>query len=128
MDWRKFEKIARNAIQKELGCNLSNEALDITGKSKNFDLVNKEKGIVGDIKYYSMTKGGNMPSAKFSILNEYAWLMQRLEISTKQKWKKVFVIGPDVNMIQKYIKTYENGLDDIEIYYCSVNGQINRMK
>lgn len=128
MDWKEFEDIARKAIQKELGCTLSNDTLDITGKSKNFDLVNKSKRIVGDIKYYSMTKGGNTPSAKFSTLNEYAWLMQRLENSTEYKWKKIFVIGPDLNMIKKYLKTYERWLDDIEIYYCSKSGKIDRMK
>ena len=128
MDWEEFEDIARDAIQKEFGCTLSNDIVDITGKSKNFDLVNEGKRIVGDIKYYSMTKGGNIPSAKFSTLNEYAWLMQRLEKSTKHKWEKIFVIGPDLNMIKKYLKTYGRWLDDIEIYYCSKSGKIDRMK
>ena len=127
MDWKEFEDIARNAIQKELGCTLSNDTLDITGKSKNFDLVNESRRIVGDIKYYSMTKGGNIPSAKFSTLNEYAWLMQRLEKSTKHKWKKVFVIGTDKSLVEKYIETYGKWLDDIEIYYCSKSGKISRM-
>ena len=41
MDWEEFEDIARDAIQKEFGCTLSNGTVDITGKSKNFDLVNE---------------------------------------------------------------------------------------
>lgn len=128
MDWEKFEEIASKAIQKELGCNLNNEKINITGKDKKFDLVNEDRKIVGDIKYYSMTKGGNTPSAKFSTLNEYAWLMQRLEISTKHKWKKIFVIGTNEDIIKKYIKIYEKWLDDIEIYYCSENGRIKKFK
>lgn len=127
MNSKKFEEIARDAIQKKLGCKLSNRKLNITGKDKNFDLVNRDKRIVGDIKHYSMTKGGNIPSAKFSTLNEYAWLMQRLEISTNQKWKKIFVIGADKSLVEKYIEMYGKWLDDIELYYCSENGKINRI-
>ena len=128
MKSKKFEEIARNAIQKKLGCKLNNGKLNITGKDKNFDLVNENKRIVGDVKHYSMTKGGNIPSAKFSTLNEYAWLMQRLERSTNLKWKKIFVIGADKPLVKKYIKTYGKWLDDIEVYYCSERGEINRIK
>lgn len=127
MKSKKFEEIARNAIQKKLGCKLNNGKLNITGKDKNFDLVNENKRIVGDVKHYSMTKGGNIPSAKFSTLNEYAWLMQRLERSTNLKWKKIFVIGADKPLVKKYIKTYGKWLDDIEVYYCSERGEINRI-
>ena len=128
MDWKEFEDIARNAIQKELHCSLKNDKMDINGKSKSFDLVNKNKRIVGDIKYYSITKSGNIPSAKFSTLNEYAWLMQRLEKSTKHKWKKVFVIGTDKSLVEKYIETYGKWLDDIKIYYCSKSGKVDSIK
>ena len=74
-----------------------------------------------------MTKSGNVPSAKFSTLNEYAWLMQRLERSTNHRWRKVFVIGIDKSLVEKYIKTYEKWLDDIEVYYCSKSGKISRI-
>ena len=84
MKSKKFEEIARNAIQKKLGCKLNNGKLNITGKDKNFDLVNENKRIVGDVKHYSMTKGGNIPSAKFSTLNEYAWLIRLISPRSEQ--------------------------------------------
>ena len=65
MTWLDFENKARIAIENELGMNLPSEKVRINGKFKNFDLVNFENSVVGDVKYYKTTSGGNRPSAKF---------------------------------------------------------------
>ena len=127
-NWQKFENMARNAIEGEIGCILNGGKISITGKIKRFDLLNADKRIVGDIKHYSMTAGGNNPSAKFSTLNEYAWLMQRLEQYQKQKWRKIFVIGEDPTVVKIYASTYGAWLDDIEIYFCDAKGRLARHK
>ena len=79
MDWKEFENIGRRALENELDTILTSEKISINGKIKSFDLLNIDENIVGDVKYYKMTSGGNDPSAKFSILNEYSYLMQKLE-------------------------------------------------
>ncbi|MEM0143650.1 MAG: hypothetical protein QXL94_06835 [Candidatus Parvarchaeum sp.] len=123
VEWKKFENIARTAIEAEVHCPLNKGNVNINGKNKSFDLVNKDKKIVGDIKLYSMTKSGNIPSAKFSTLNEYAWLMQKLN-----SWRKIFVIGVDEKLIKKYIEYYGKWLGDIEIYHCSKEGKLTRKR
>ena len=65
--WSDFEVKARKAIEDKLGISLSSEKVNINGKFKNFDLVNLENKIVGDVKHYKTTEGGNRPSAKISI-------------------------------------------------------------
>ncbi len=127
-DWVKFENVARTALQKELGCILSNGKVNITGKVKDFDLVNIDEKIVGDIKHYKRTESGNNPSAKFSTLNEYVWLMQRLEQSQKVKWRKILVVGEDLKMLQTYVHRYGAWLDDIQIYYCSNDGSLTKIR
>ncbi|MEM4068182.1 MAG: hypothetical protein QXV17_15135 [Candidatus Micrarchaeaceae archaeon] len=122
MEWEKFENIARKAIEAEVRCPLNKENISINGKNKSFDLVNKDKKIVGDVKFYSMTRSDNVPSAKFSTLNEYAWLMQKL-----RGWRKIFVIGVDKKLIEIYIKRFDKWLDDIEIYHCSIDGKLTRL-
>ena len=117
--WLDFEVKARKAIEEELGIQLPSEKVNINGKFKNFDLVNVENKVVGDVKHYKTTSGGNRPSAKFSTLNEYVWLMQLLEKFDKVKWKKLFVVGEDIEMIKKYITEFEKWLGDIEFYYYS---------
>ena len=91
--WSYFEEKARRAIEEELKMELPGGKVNINGKYKNFDLVNSQKKVVGDVKHYKTTSGGNRPSAKFSTLNEYVWLMQLLEQFDGSKWKKLFIIG-----------------------------------
>jgi len=128
LDWQRFENLARKAIENELGCLLNGGKININGKVKDFDLLNIDNQIVGDIKHYKMTKGGNIPSAKFSTLNEYAWLMQKLEQYEKRKWRKIFVIGEDLKVVKIYLTTYAPWLEDIEIYYCSGEGNLVKLR
>ncbi|MEM3245563.1 MAG: hypothetical protein QXN16_02235 [Candidatus Micrarchaeaceae archaeon] len=121
-EWEKFENIARTAIEAEVHCPLNKGNVSIKGKNKSFDLVNKDKKIVGDIKFYSMPESGS-PSAKFSTLNEYAWLMQKLN-----GWRKIFVIGVNEELIETYIKRFDKWLGDIEIYHCSIDGKLTRKR
>jgi hypothetical protein len=128
LTWQQFENVARKAIEVEFDMILNSGKININGKVKDFDLLNIDEKIVGDIKHYKMTSGGNNPSAKFSVLNEYSWLMQKLEQYQKEKWKKIFVIGEDKIMVEKYISIFNAWLDDIEIYFCDANGKISKMR
>ncbi len=128
MLWEQFENLARKAIENELGCILNGGKVIINGKTKRFDLLNTDLRIVGDVKHYKMTSGGNNPSAKFSTLNEYAWLMQKLEQYEKHTWQKLFVIGEDMDVVKTYVSTYGAWLDDIEIYHCSAKGILSKIR
>ncbi len=117
--WQEYESKARKAMEKLMNVQLSSVKIAINGKFKNFDLINLEHKIVGDIKHYTMTSGGNRPSAKFSVLNEYVWLMGLLEKYDNKPWKKLFVIGEDRRMADLYIREFDRWLDDIEFYFYS---------
>ena len=80
------ESIAKEVMEDYLGVMLEKRNLNIFGKYKEFDLVNLEEAIVGDVKYYTF-KG--YPSAEFSTISEYIWLMEKLEQSSGRKWEKV---------------------------------------
>jgi len=126
--WFDFEEKARKAIEEELKIKLPSEKGSINGKFKNFDLVNVENKVVGDVKHYKTTSGGNRPSAKISILNEYVWIMQLLEKFDDTKWRKLFVVGEDMEMIKKYITEFDKWLGDVEFYYYSENTGIKKIR
>lgn len=128
MTWQDFENLARHAIEQELNVKLNSGTVNINGKLKNFDLLNVENKIIGDVKNYKTTSGGNRPSAKFSTLNEYVWQMQLFEKYDGQKWKKLFVVGEDMEMIQKYIKEFNPWLGDIEFYYFSTTKGLSKIR
>jgi len=125
--WFDFENNARKEIESELNISLPSGKIVINGKFKNFDLLNEEEKVVGDVKHYKTTSGGNRPSAKFSILNEYVWLMQLLEKFDGHKWRKLFVIGEDLEMVKKYIDEFEKWLGDIEFFFYSENSGLKKI-
>ncbi|MEM2554895.1 MAG: hypothetical protein QXF09_05865 [Nitrososphaerota archaeon] len=61
----------------------SKREVSIFGKEKEFDLVNLEGRIVGDAKVYRYR--GARPSAEFSTLSEYVWLMENLDKSSGER-------------------------------------------
>ena len=124
-----FERQARAALAKHMGVELYSDKISINGKLKSFDIVNKSKKIVGDVKNYRITSGGNRPSAKISILNEYCWFMQMVEkYNQPERWRKLFVIGEDKRMVRDYVRCHDAWLDDIEIYYFSGKTGIERIR
>ena len=125
--WFDFENNARKVIESELNIALPCGKIAINGKFKNFDLLNEEEKVVGDVKHYKTTSGGNRPSAKFSTLNEYVWLMQLLEKFDGHKWRKLLVIGEDLEMVKKYIDEFEKWLGDIEFFFYSKNSGLKKI-
>ena len=123
-----FEQSARDALAERLGIELYKDEIDINGKEKSFDIVNRDERIVGDVKNYKTTSGGNRPSAKFSVMNEYCWLMQLVERYSPGRWRKMLVVGEDKPMLEQYKKEYDACLDDIEIYFFSYANGIKRIR
>jgi len=112
-EWNDFEEKARKYFESFLKMSLVCNSVEIEGKGKKFDLVNKENKVVGDVKFYKNTIGGNIPSAKRSTLNEYVWLMQKLGNS----WRKIIVIGEDKEMAQKYVNDFGLWLGNVEVWF-----------
>ena len=54
--WSYFEEKARRAIEEELEMELPGGKVNINGKYKNFDLVNSQKKLVGDVEFSEAEK------------------------------------------------------------------------
>jgi len=120
------EKIAKKVMEKYLNVKLENRKVNIFGKYKEFDLVNLEKAIVGDVKYYTFK--GAVPAAQFSAISEYIWLMEKLEQSSGRKWRKFIVGLGNRNTFERYAKQYGPWLGDIEIYFIDDNGKLEILR
>lgn len=127
--YAEFEYNARDALSEHLGVELHRDDININGKWKSFGIVNKSQRIVGAVKNYKTTSGGNRPSAKFSTINEYCWLMQMAEkYHQPGNWHKLFVIGEDKEMLLHYVNEFNPWLADIEFYYFSYKGGIEKIR
>jgi len=113
-NWKAFEDNVRKILENHYKTSFPADTfVNINGKKKRFDFVDFKNNIVGDSKYYSFTKAGNRPSAKFSILNEYIWLLQKLP----NEWVRFIVIGTDETLARKYVNEYLPWLENVTIYF-----------
>ena len=55
-------------------------------------------------------------------------MTELLEKFENTKWRKLFVVGEDMNMIKKYIVEFEQWLGDVEFYYYSEKTGIKKIR
>lgn len=120
------EAIAKEVMEEYLGVKLEKKKLNIFGKYKEFDLVNIEEAVVGDVKSYTFK--GAVPAAQFSAMSEYVWLMEKLEQSSGRKWKKFIVGLGNRNTFERYAKQYGPWLGDVEIYFIDSDGKLEILR
>lgn len=119
------EEEARMIISKHIGVPLYKRRVNISGKHKEFDLVNLEYRIVGDFKNF---KYKGQASAEMSNIIEYVWLMEKLEKFTGTKWRKMIVGAGNEKTFETFARRYNKWLGDIEIYFISTNKKVKRIR
>jgi hypothetical protein len=71
----RFEALARRVLSDRYVVDLTPGSLP--GVAKLFDFVSPDRRVVGDAKYFSLVGGVGLPAAKFSIIAEHVWLLER---------------------------------------------------
>lgn len=105
-----FEAIARTVMSKHFGTALSKRG--IQGIPKVFDLVSEDGSIVGDAKYFIMVRGENIPPAKFSVMGEYVWLLEK--VNAKHRF---LVFGNDRRVPDEYLKRYRHIIKGVSFFF-----------
>lgn len=94
-----FEARARRVLGDRLGVSLM--ARSLPEAPKKFDLVSADGGVAGDAKYFSLVKGTGKPPAKFSIIAEHVWLLEKTSASCR-----FLVFGNDPLVPTMWLKRY----------------------
>ena len=94
----------------------------VKGVPKKFDLVDEEKGFVGDAKYLTMVRGSRMPPAKFSVIAEHVWLLEKATAK-----KKFLVFGNDDRVPAKWLAKYGHLVHSVEFYFMTDGGEIRKL-
>ncbi len=118
---REFESVARKLMSSHFGAEL--RARKFPDHPKAFDLVSADGQIVGDAKFFSMVRGSRIPPAKWSVISEHIWLLERTPAKTK-----FLVFGNDRRVPTGWLKrwgTYLGG--DIQFYFINEEGRIEQL-
>lgn len=70
-----FEELARSVMGRHLGVSLARG--QVPGVPKEWDMVSADGQVVGDAKYFTLVGGQRLPPAKFSIIAEHVWLLEK---------------------------------------------------
>ncbi len=112
-----FEKYAGEVMSQRLGKPLRPGKLD--GVPKQFDLVSDDRSIVGDAKYYTMVAGERIPPAKFSVIAEYVWILEK----TRAR-QKFLVFGHDDRVPKEWLIRYGQLVESVDFYFLSESGEL----
>lgn len=112
-----FENLARGVFGQRYGAQLSPK--ETPGVPKLFDMVSPDGDIVGDAKYYTMVGGQHLPPAKFSIIAEHIWLLEKTTARTK-----VLVFGNDIDVPKRWLARYGHINKDVSFYFLTDEGEV----
>jgi hypothetical protein len=115
-----FEDLARQVFSQRFGVPLRSG--QVAGVPKLFDLVSPDGDIVGDAKYYTLVGGQHLPPAKFSIIAEHVWLLEK----TKAR-SKFLVFGNDIEAPKRWLARYGHLRGDVAFYFLTDEGVIEKI-
>ncbi len=120
-DAYRFENQAREVFSKKFGVLL--KAARVPDVLKIFDLVSADFSIVGDAKYYTLVAGTRYPPAKFSIITENVWLLEKTGAKTM-----FLVFGNDREVPIRWLKRYGHLSEKDAFYFMNELGLFEELK
>jgi hypothetical protein len=86
---------------------------------KRFAFVSPDRQIVGDAKYYPMLGGTGLPPAKFSVVAEHVWLLEKTGAPTT-----FLVFGNDQSVPTLWLERYGDLVSSVTFYFLADDGQL----
>jgi hypothetical protein len=115
-----FESLAREAMSQVFGVPL--EPGSIPGVRKRFDLVSADLSIVGDAKYFTLVGGTRLPPAKFSVIAEHVWLLEKTLAPIQ-----FLVFGNDRAVPALWLERHGHHATSVRFYFLTDDGTLERI-
>jgi len=106
---RIFEDKTRKYFGSKFKTNFEEKEIIVGKTKKKFDLVSEDNQWVGDVKYY---KNIQTPSAKFSTIAEYVWLLEKVKAKNK-----FIVFGNDREVPERWLLRFGSLVKEVKFYY-----------
>jgi hypothetical protein len=112
-----FEELARQVFNQYFGVSLSEG--QVSGVPKLFDFVSPDGSVVGDAKYFTLVGGHRLPPAKFSVIAEHVWLLEKTGANTK-----FLVFGNDREVPVRWLARYGALVSSVQFFFMDDRGEI----
>ncbi len=109
---RTFEVAAQRAMSNYFGVSLSPGRVGTVPKL--FDLVSEDQTIVGDAKFYTMVRGAAPPPAKYSVIAEHVWLLEKTSARST-----FLVFGNDRRVPEQWLNRYSRLVVDVSFFFLA---------
>lgn len=114
-----FEALTRRVLGKRYGTVFSPST--VLGVRKRFDLVSPDGRIVGDAKYYTRVGGVGLPPAKFSVIAEHVWLLEKTAAPVT-----FLVFGNDRHVPVLWLERYGTLARTVAFYFLTDDGHLEQ--
>lgn len=114
---RDFESTARAILSSLSGVPL--EPGRLANVPKTFDLVSADGKIVGDAKFFDLVRGQHTPPAKFSIIAEHVWLLEKTEAQCR-----FLVFGNNRSVPVQWLKKYGALVQNVVFLFLDQEGGV----
>jgi hypothetical protein len=114
---RAFEDLARSVMGDYFGVPLKQG--QVSGVPKEFGLVSSDGCIVGDAKYLTLVRGQRLPLAKFSVIAEHVWMLEKTGAPTT-----FLVFGNDRQLPSLWLERYGHLVGDVAFYFLTDEGEL----
>lgn len=85
-------------------------------------MVSPDGNIVGDAKYYTLVRGKRLPPAKFSIIAEHVWLLEKTGAPTT-----FLVFGNERDVPMLWLERYGSLVSGVAFYFLTDNGGLEQI-
>jgi hypothetical protein len=116
----RFEALARRILSDRYRVALRPGSLP--GVAKVFDFVSPDHRVVGDAKYFSLAGGVGLPAAKFSIVAEHIWLLEKSGASTT-----FLVFGNQREVPERWLARYGELASSVAFFFLSEDGTLEQL-
>jgi hypothetical protein len=117
---RAFEDLARSVMSEHFGVSLKTG--QIGDVPKEFDLMSPSGDIVGDAKYYTLVRGLRLPPAKFSIIAEHVWLLEKTGAPVT-----FLIFGNDRQVPRLWLRRYGHLVSSVAFYFLNDRGELEHL-
>ena len=90
---------------------------------KRFDLISTDRTIIGDAKFMTLVGGTRMPPAKFHVIVEHVWLLEKTPAE-----RRFLVFGNQIEVPRQWLQRHSCLVDSVEFFFLHEDDTLETLR